>query len=172
MHSRGSEDNRTVINLTQAVEESLHLAYHSMRAKDTSFNADFATAIHDPDCEVRVVPQDFQRVLLNLLNNAFFSVQEKKQTQQDLSYHPMVKVSSSEDEKNVYVHVYDNGFGIPEKQQKEIFNPFFTTKPSGHGTGLGLSISYEIITKIHGGEITVSSRPKEYAEFTITLPKE
>jgi signal transduction histidine kinase len=119
---------------------------------------------------VNVIPQDLGRVLLNLLNNAFYSVNEKKNNLNG-TFQPIVSVSTKNTGKGVELSVKDNGTGIPEKVLSKIYQPFFTTKPTGQGTGLGLSLSYDIITKGHGGEMKVNSTEGEYAEFIISLPK-
>ena len=168
-HSRSSEKSKAPTDINALADEYLRLAYHGLRAKDKSFNADFTTDL-DPDLpKVDIISQDIGRVLLNLISNAFYAVHEKKQTQ-GVDYQPMVNVSTRETDKGVEVLVKDNGGGIPEEVLSKIFQPFFTTKPAGSGTGLGLSISYDIINA-HGGKLEVYSSNKEYTQFTIFLPK-
>jgi two-component system, NtrC family, sensor kinase len=160
------------------------LAYHGLRAKDKSFNADFNTDFDPTLPKINVIPQDIGRVLLNLINNAFYAVNEKKKLNND-SYVPVVSISTKKMVEKVEIKVSDNGNGIPVNIIDKIFQPFFTTKPTGQGTGLGLSLSYDII-KAHGGDIkaeTKQTRPgnadgqDEYlysentgADFTITIP--
>jgi signal transduction histidine kinase len=161
--------------MNQLADEYLRLAYHGMRAKDKSFNADFKLEL-DPNLpKINVVPQDIGRVLLNLINNAFFAVSEKNKTlrsaQSDESsdYTPEVVLSTCQLDGNIEIRVRDNGDGIPEQVRDKIFHPFFTTKPTGSGTGLGLSLSYDIV-KAHGGEIKVESEAGIGSEFIIHLP--
>ena len=151
-HSRSSDGTKEPTDLNNFVDEYLRLAYHGMRARDKSFNATLETE-YDPEVmEVTLVPQDMGRVLLNLLTNAFYAVNEKKETN-PAGYQPMVSVKTKASGNGVEIRVKDNGNGIPEKIKAKIFQPFFTTKPTGQGTGLGLSLSYDIV-KAHGGEIT------------------
>jgi signal transduction histidine kinase len=177
-HSRTSTGKKELTDINALADEYLRLAYHGLRAKDKSFNAKFETDL-DPSIEkLNIVPQDIGRVLLNLINNAFYSVTEKRNTlilrqAQDSavkSYEPTVSVSTKKVDDKVFISVKDNGNGIPQKVLDKIFHPFFTTKPTGLGTGLGLSLSYDIITKAHGGEMKVNTKEGEYAEFVIILP--
>ncbi len=115
------------------------------------------------------MPQDISRVLVNVFNNAFYAVSEKKRLL-DGTYAPAVSVTTKKVNGKIEIHVKDNGMGIPQKALDKIFQPFFTTKPTGEGTGLGLSLSYDIVTKGHGGELQVSTREGEYTEFTVLLP--
>jgi signal transduction histidine kinase len=144
-----------------------------MRAKDKSFNAEIKTDLDESIGKINIVPQDIGRVLLNLFNNAFYAIMEKKKFSDD-NYEPKVEVSTKAIKPSlgglgVSVHVKDNGTGIPQKVVDKIFQPFFTTKPTGQGTGLGLSLSYDII-KAHGGEIKVETNEGEGSEFIIQLP--
>ena len=155
--------------------EYLRLAYHGLKAKDKDFNADFKTDVDESLPKINVVPQDIGRVLLNLINNAFYAVDEKKksltglQAQSDLNeYQPVVIVSNSQSEGRVIISVIDNGNGIPKNVVDKIFQPFFTTKPTGQGTGLGLSLAYDII-KAHGGNIELEPNKNEGSSFTKTL---
>jgi len=145
------------------------LSYHGLRAKDKSFNANMKTDFDNSIDKINIIPQDIGRVILNLITNAFYSITEKKM-QMPNEYEPTVKVSTKKINNRVEIKVKDNGMGIPQKVIDKIFQPFFTTKPTGMGTGLGLSISYDIITKTHGGEMRVETKEGEFAEFTITLP--
>ena len=139
-----------------------------MRAKDKSFNATIETHFNESIGKIEVIPQDIGRVLLNLFNNAFYAIHEKKK-QLKGSFDPVVSVSTERSADKVQVRVRDNGVGIPQKAVDKIFQPFFTTKPTGQGTGLGLSLSYDII-RAHGGEIKVETKDGEGAEFVIHLP--
>src|SRR3954454_21905898 len=166
-HSRASTGKKELTDINALVDECVRLSYHGMRAKDKEFNAEIKT---DPDKSVgkiSIVPQDVSRVLLNLLNNAFYAVDERKR-QLNGTYEPAVSVCTKKLDGKVEIHVKDNGNGIPQNIVDKIFQPFFTTKPTGQGTGLGLSLSYDII-KAHGGEIKVESKEGEGSEFIIIL---
>src|SRR4030095_5372429 len=152
-HSRTSSGQKEPTDLNVLADEYLRLAYHGLRAKDKSFNATFKTELDPSVKEVDLIPQDIGRVLVNLINNAFFAVNEKKK-QNIAGYEPTVKVSTKKLANSVLLTVSDNGIGIPQKVQDKIFQPFFTTKPTGQGTGLGLSLSYDIVNA-HGGELSV-----------------
>ncbi|MBD0287719.1 MAG: hypothetical protein ICV79_20190, partial [Flavisolibacter sp.] len=149
--------------------EYLRLAYHGMRARDKNFQAIVVTDFDNTIEKINAVPQDIGRVLLNLFNNAFYAVLEKKK-QYNGAFEPTVWVNTGKNDGKIEISVRDNGTGIPQKLVDKIFQPFFTTKPTGEGTGLGLSLSYDIITKGHGGEIKVDTKEGEYAEFIIQLP--
>jgi len=168
MHSRTSTGQKELTDINALADEYLRLSYHGLRAKDKSFNAKFETHFDNTIGKINIVPQDLGRVLLNLVNNAFYAVSEKKQ-QLDAAYQPTVSVSTKKLKDGVEIKVKDNGNGIPQKVMNKIFQPFFTTKPTGAGTGLGLSLSYDII-KAHGGEIKVQTHDNEGAEFIIHLP--
>src|SRR5579862_9704 len=167
-HSRTSAGHNEPTDINVLAGEYLRLAYHGLKAKGDAFNViaktDFDTTIGD----INIIPQDIGRVLLNLYNNAFYAVGEKKQTA-GAGFEPTVSVSTRKTEKRITIIVKDNGDGISQKVIDKIFQPFFTTKPTGHGTGLGLSLSYDIV-KAHGGEISVNTKEGEYTEFTIELP--
>ena len=169
-HSRAGKGEKEPTDINALAEEYLKLSYHGLRAKDKSFNADFKTDF-DPDLpKVNVVPQDIGRVLLNLINNAFQAVSAEALAQADSTYKPAVTVTTQlSTSDQVLVTIKDNGPGIPDSIKDKIFQPFFTTKPTGQGTGLGLSLSYDII-KAHGGELTVNSHEGSNTEFTILLP--
>lgn len=184
-HSRTSTGQKEPVNLNTLADEYLRLSYHGLRAKDKTFNADFRTNF-DPNLpKVNVIPQDIGRVLLNLINNAFYSVAEKSK-QNILGYKPEVIVATSRTSNaehrtsntqpspsgnlGIEICVKDNGSGIPDEIKDKIFQPFFTTKPTGQGTGLGLSLSYDIITKGHGGKLKVETRPGKGTDFIIELP--
>jgi two-component system NtrC family sensor kinase len=167
-HSRVSKGTKEPIDINDLADEYLRLSYHGLRAKNKDFNATIETSFDESIGNIEVVPQDIGRVLLNLYNNAFYAVNERK-SQLNGTFEPAVTVSTKRTGDKVEIVVKDNGNGIPEKVVDKIFQPFFTTKPTGQGTGLGLSLSYDII-KAHGGEIRVETRQGEGAEFIITLP--
>jgi signal transduction histidine kinase/ligand-binding sensor domain-containing protein len=167
-HSRTSTGQKELTDINALADEYLRLSYHGMRAKDKTFNAEMKTDFDKSIGKINIIPQDIGRVLLNLFNNAFYAVNEKKKTA-DESYKPEVEVETEKKEGKITITVCDNGNGIPQDIIDKIFQPFFTTKPTGEGTGLGLSLSYDII-KAHGGEIKVNTKENEGTEFTIQLP--
>ncbi|TPV32764.1 GHKL domain-containing protein [Paucihalobacter ruber] len=158
-HSRSSSGTKEDTNINVLVDEYLRLAYHGLRAKDKSFNAALETHLDDSIENINIVPQDIGRVVLNLITNAFYAVTEKKK-QQPENYEPTVTVSTKKSNNNVLISVEDNGNGIPQAIVDKIFQPFFTTKPTGQGTGLGLSLSYDIV-KAHGGALKVETKSIE-----------
>lgn len=168
-HSRSSTGVKEPTDINALADEYLRLAYHGTRAKDKSFNATMKTEYDRDIGKINIIPQDMGRVLLNLITNAFYSVTEKKK-QQSPGYEPVVSISTRRKNGKVELRVKDNGKGIPQHVLDKIFQPFFTTKPTGQGTGLGLSMSYDIITKGHGGELKVETREGEGAEFIVKLP--
>jgi signal transduction histidine kinase len=168
-HSRVSSGKKEPTDINALADEYLRLAFHGIRAKDKTFNAKFETDLDKSIGKINVVPQDIGRVLLNLINNAFYAVDEKKR-QLDGSFEPCVSVTTRKVDSHVEIKVKDNGNGIPQKMLDKIFQPFFTTKPTGQGTGLGLSLSYDIVTKGHGGELKVNTVENEGSEFIVTLP--
>jgi len=168
-HSRTANKDKESTDINVLADEYLRLAYHGLRAKDNSFNADFKTNFDKALPKINVIPQDIGRVLLNLINNAFFVVNEKAKENID-GFKPEVIVSTKSLNEMIEIKVQDNGSGIPENIKDKIFQPFFTTKPTGEGTGLGLSLSYDIITKGHGGEFKVETNEGEGSTFTIQIP--
>jgi two-component system, NtrC family, sensor kinase len=179
-HSRKNTGIKEPVDINALADEYLRLSYHGLRAKDKSFNAtmktDFDETLSAGNAgagKINVVPQDIGRVMLNLFTNAFYSVAEKKKTHLasngETEYEPTVAVSTKKMGNKIQIKVSDNGNGIPQKVLDKIFQPFFTTKPTGEGTGLGLSLSYDIV-KAHGGEIKIKSNEGEGAEFIIYLP--
>ena len=198
-HSRSGEGVKEMTDINALADEYLRLAYHGLRAKDKSFNADFKTDFDESIPKIEIVPQDIGRVLLNLINNAFYAVSEalpdrqagsaKESTKltsplspnaswgnatEDKDYQPLVSVSTKKLDSRIEISVKDNGPGIPEQVRNKIFQPFFTTKPTGSGTGLGLSLSYDII-KSHGGDIKLEThlsggREQTGTEFIISIP--
>ncbi|MEP7110455.1 MAG: ATP-binding protein, partial [Ferruginibacter sp.] len=185
-HSQSSTGQKESTDINALADEFLRLSYHGLRAKDKSFNATLKTDFDTTMGKINIIPQDIGRVVLNLLNNAFYAVNEKKraanlegfQNLQGLNYEPTVSVSTKKIGDKVEIRVSDNGNGVPQKVIDKIFQPFFTTKPTGQGTGLGLSLSYDII-KAHGGEIRVNTKEARLngetgqgagTEFIISLP--
>lgn len=169
-HSRTSSGQKEPTDLNKLANEYLRLAYHGLRAKDKSFNADFKLEPDETIPKLIVVPQDIGRVLLNLINNAFHAVSSRALATEDKTYKPTVTVSTNNLGDHIEISVGDNGPGIPEEIKDKIFQPFFTTKPAGEGTGLGLSLSYDIITKGHGGGLIVETKTGEGTTFIISLP--
>ena len=167
-HSRSSNGIKEPTDINALADEYLRLAYHGLRAKDKSFNATLKTDFDESIGNIKIIPQDIGRVILNLITNAFYVVGEKKKEQPD-GYEPTVWASTKKVADKVWISVKDNGNGIPRKVLDKIFQPFFTTKPTGQGTGLGLSLSYDIV-KAHGGELKVETKEAEGAEFIIHLP--
>ncbi len=168
-HSRNSNSERHLTDINALADEYFRLSYHGLRAKDKSFNSAMATHFDDSLPKINIVSQDIGRVLLNLYNNAFYAVTDKKKTAA-ADYRPEVSVTTSTTKDYVIVKVRDNGNGIPDSIRDKIMQPFFTTKPTGEGTGLGLSLSYDMVVKGHGGTINIDSKEGEYTEFTILLP--
>ena len=173
-HSRTGNRQKEPTNINTLADEYLRLAYHGLRAKDKSFNAtmktDFDESLSADEAgngKINVLPQDIGRVILNLINNAFYAVDEKKRLNPN-GYEPTVSVSTKKVNGKVEIKVSDNGNGMPQKVLDKIFQPFFTTKPTGQGTGLGLSLAYDII-KAHGGELKVFTKEGEGSEFVIQL---
>ena len=168
-HSRKSTGQKELTDINALVAEFLRLSYHGLRAKNKSFNAIIETHFDPAIGKVNVVGQDISRVLLNLFNNAFYAVNQKRNTS-EYAYEPTVQVTTQKLNNRIEIRIKDNGTGIPEKVIEKIYQPFFTTKPAGEGTGLGLSLSYDIITKGHGGELRVDTAEGEGSEFIIELP--
>jgi signal transduction histidine kinase/streptogramin lyase len=166
-HSRASTGKKEPTDINALADEYLRLSYHGLRAKDKDFNANFKTDFDESIGKIEIAPQDIGRVLLNLYNNAFYSVNEKKK-HLNKAFEPTVLVTTKRTGNSVEISVKDNGTGIPQKVLDKIYQPFFTTKPTGQGTGLGLSLSYDII-KAHGGELKVKTKEGEGAEFTVIL---
>ncbi len=177
-HSRASAGQKELTDINKLADEYLRVSYHGFRAKDKNFNAELKTDFDESIDKINIIPQDLGRVLLNLYNNAFYSVAEKMKNPYPLKgqqeYEPIISLStksvkSPPVDPEVIISVKDNGNGIPQNIVDKIFQPFFTTKPTGQGTGLGLSLSYDIV-KAHGGEIKVESKEAEGSEFIISLP--
>jgi two-component system, NtrC family, sensor kinase len=168
-HSRKTSGQKELTDINALCDEYLRLSYHGLRAKDKSFNAEFETKFDTTLAPINVVPQDIGRVILNLINNAFYAVNERQKKEQNSGYKPLVTLTTSKQGDQVVIEVADNGTGMTEQVKEKIFQPFFTTKPTGEGTGLGLSLSYDIV-KAHGGEIKVEATEGEGTEFVILLP--
>jgi two-component system, NtrC family, sensor kinase len=176
-HSRASGGQKEPTDINALADEYLRLAYHGLRAKDKSFNATMKTDFDESIGEINIIPQDMGRVILNLITNAFYVVAEKKKPLTPdgklnpyfKDYIPIVTVSTKKMDKKILIRVTDNGNGIPQNVLDKIFQPFFTTKPTGQGTGLGLSLSYDIV-KAHGGELKVETKEGAGSAFTICLP--
>lgn len=173
-HSRSGSNQKEPADINNLLDECMRLSFHGMRAKDKSFNAKMETSFDSSIGPINIVSQEIGRVFLNLFTNAFYSVMQKKKDalpdSSGESYSPVVFASAQKEGNRVKIIVRDNGKGIPQRVIDKIFQPFFTTKPTGEGTGLGLSMSYDIITKGHSGELKVDTREGDFAEFTIILP--
>jgi signal transduction histidine kinase len=170
-HSRGSSGERRSVNLNTLVDEALNLAYHGARAQDQGFNITLQRDFDEGITPITLVPQDLTRVLLNLFSNGFYAAHRRQAMEATPDFEPTLSVVTRELEDTVEIRVRDNGIGIPDEVRDKLFQPFFTTKPTGKGTGLGLSISYDIVTQQHGGSITVDSKVGEFSEFTVRLPR-
>jgi signal transduction histidine kinase len=176
-HSRKSSAEKEPTDINKLADEYLRLAYHGLRAKDKSFNATLETDFDETIGKINVIPQDIGRVILNLITNAFYACSERsgsttnERKASDDNYKPTVSVSTKKEKYQILISVKDNGNGIPKHVLDKIFQPFFTTKPTGQGTGLGLSMSYDIVTKAHGGELKVETKEGLGTTFIITIPK-
>ncbi len=168
-HSRASSGVKEPTDINALADEYLRLSYHGLRAKDSSFNANMVTDFDPAVGMVEVIPQDIGRVFLNIINNAFYAVSARKKLEPE-GFEPTVTVSSKVEDGAVEFRIKDNGTGIPDDVKARIFQPFFTTKPTGQGTGLGLSLAYDIVTKGHGGTLEVESADGVGTEFVIILP--
>lgn len=167
-HSRTSSGQKELTDINALADEYLRLAYHGLRAKDKSFNAKFETSLDENIGKINIMPQEIGRVVLNLINNAFYAVSAKASAMAGGNYEPTVTVTTKKENGKVVITVTDNGTGIPKKALDKIFQPFFTTKPTGQGTGLGLSLSYDIV-KAHDGELRVETKEGEGTSFIIVL---
>jgi len=168
-HSRTSSSQKELTDINALADEYLRLAYHGLRAKDKSFNAKFTTDFDNKVDKINIIPQEIGRVILNLINNAFYAVSQRQKSE-GKQYEPTVSVSTKKIADKVEIIVKDNGTGIPQKVLDKIFQPFFTTKPTGQGTGLGLSLAYDIITKGHNGEIKIETKEGEGSKFIVIIP--
>jgi signal transduction histidine kinase len=170
-HSRGGSGERQSVDINALVEEALNLAYHGARAQDRNFNITLERELDRNVAPIELVPQEVTRVLLNLFGNGFYAATKRSREASEAAFRPMLKVATRDLANEVEIRVRDNGTGIPPELRDKLFQPFFTTKPTGEGTGLGLSISWDIVTQQHGGTIAVDSRVGEFTEFTIRLPR-
>jgi len=170
LHSRGTSGEKTLTNINDLLEQNVSLAYHGLRALDKEFNITIEKDYDKTLDKIKVIPQDISRVLLNIINNACYAAYDKKK-KSAVDFKPVLKVSTKNFNDKVEIHIKDNGNGIPGDIGDKIFQPFFTTKPTGDGTGLGLSLSYDIITKVHKGELNFKTVEGKFTEFIITLPK-
>lgn len=170
-HSRTDTGEKVLTDINALCDEYMRLSYHGLRAKDKTFNADFTLDLEEELPQIKVTPQELGRVLLNILNNAFYTVNKKNKAGEYADDKPVVKISTVSNDDKVVITIGDNGQGMNQETIDKIFQPFFTTKPTGQGTGLGMSISYDIVTKGHGGSLEVNSVEREGTEFIIILPK-
>jgi signal transduction histidine kinase len=169
-HSRKTSGQKELTDINALCDEYLRLSYHGLRSKDKSFNAEFDTKFDTTLPLISVIPQDIGRVILNLINNAFYAVNVRQKMEQQGEYKPQVTIATRKEGNQVVIEVSDNGTGMTEQVKEKIFQPFFTTKPTGEGTGLGLSLSYDIVTKGHGGSINVSNSTNQGTLFSVQLP--
>ena len=170
-HSRGASGERRAVDINTLADEALHLAYHGARAQDQSFSISLERAFGERIAPIEVNPQDITRVLLNLFSNGFYAAKERARSGAEPRSDPTMKVTTRDLGAAIEVRVRDNGTGVSAEIRDKLFEPFFTTKPTGEGTGLGLSITYDIVTKQHGGTITVDSEVDGFTEFVVTLPR-
>ncbi|MDP2304059.1 MAG: ATP-binding protein [Ignavibacteria bacterium] len=170
LHSRGKSGEKQLTDINALLAEYVNLGFHGMRAQDSTFNIKIETDYDLSLEQIKVVPQDISRVFLNMVNNSCYSTHEKKKKLRD-AYSPVLSVKTKNYDSYIEIRIRDNGEGIPKHVVDKIFNPFFTTKPTGAGTGLGLSLSYDIVVQQHKGEVKVDTVIGEFAEFIITLPK-
>jgi signal transduction histidine kinase/ligand-binding sensor domain-containing protein len=169
-HARGSSGQRELVDINHLLDEAVNLVYHGMRAQDASFNITIEKDYDETIGKLEVVPQDLSRVFLNMVNNACYAAFQKQKASSDDGFSPTIAVATKNLRDRIEIRIRDNGNGIPPDVREKIFNPFFTTKPTGQGTGLGLSISYDIIVQEHKGEITFASEEGSFTEFVVRLP--
>jgi signal transduction histidine kinase len=170
LHSRESSGEHRLVDLNATVEEAVNLAYHGARAEKPGFNITLVKDFDPSVGEVDLYPQEFTRVLLNLISNGFYAATKRK-AESGAAFEPTLKTSTKNLGEKIVIKIRDNGTGIPPEVKAKMFNPFFTTKPAGEGTGLGLSLSYDIVVKQHGGSIDVDTQPGEFTEFTLVIPR-
>jgi two-component system NtrC family sensor kinase len=170
LHSREGSGERRPVDLNAVVEDSLNLAYHGARAENQEFKIKLERSFDPAAGQVDLFPQEITRVLLNLISNGFYAAMKRKAQMRD-GYEPTLAAATRDLGDRVEIRIRDNGSGIPPEVKDKMFNPFFTTKPPGEGTGLGLSLSYDIIVKQHAGSIEVDTRPGEFTEFRVILPR-
>lgn len=170
LYSRGKDDEYIPSDLRQLTKEYVWLSYHAVRANNKSFNVSIIEEYDETLPQVKVIPQDFSRAVLNLMNNACYAVFNKSKGITESPYNPTIKVSLTKEGDRVRLVIEDNGSGITKEVKEKLYTPFFTTKPVGEGTGLGLSITKSIIEQKHNGTIEMESEPNEFTRFTITIP--
>lgn len=170
LYSRGRDDEYIPTDLAQLTKEYIWLSYHAVRANNKSFNVAIREEYDGNLPLVKVIPQDFSRAILNLMNNACYAVFSKTKNTTGIAYNPTIKVSLKKEDDRIVLIIEDNGSGIPEEVKEKLFTPFFTTKPIGEGTGLGLSITKSIIEQKHSGSIEMESTEGEFTRFTISIP--
>jgi signal transduction histidine kinase len=170
LHSREGSGEHRPVDINGVLEESLNLAYHGARAEKQGFNITLERSFDPSAGEVDLFPQEITRVFLNLISNGFYAATKKLGSGND-RYEPVLMAATKNLGDRVEIRIRDNGTGIPAEVKERIFNPFFTTKPAGEGTGLGLSLSHDIIVKQHAGTIEVETKPGEFTEFRIVLPR-
>ena len=170
-HSRESGGERRAVDLNATVEEALNLAYHGARAEQPGFNITLERDYDQTIGQTEIFPQEFTRVLLNLIGNGFHAANKKRVDGAAAGFEPVLRVTTKAAPETIEIRVRDNGTGIPDAVKARIFEPFFTTKPTGEGTGLGLSLSHDIVVKQHGGNLTVATEPGNFTEFTVILPR-
>ena len=168
MHSKSSKGEKQMTDIQSLCEQSLNLAYNSISTNFPNLNCNIKKKLADDIPQLNIIPQDLSRVIINIFNNAFYALNQKKKTNKS-EFIPEIDIEIKKNNKSVLISIYDNGIGIPDSDKDKIFQPFFTTKPTGQGTGLGLSTGYEIV-KAHGGEIQFKSKENEFTEMTICLP--
>jgi signal transduction histidine kinase len=171
LHSREGSGEHRPVDINTLVEESLNLAYHGARAEKQDFNITLERSFDPNAGQVDLYPQEVTRVFLNLISNGFYAAMKRKRQANDDAYEPTLTATTKNLGDRVEIRIRDNGTGIPRAARDKIFNPFFTTKPAGEGTGLGLSLSHDIVVKQHAGSIEVDTRPDEFTEFRIVLPR-
>ena len=171
LHSREGSGERRLVDLNAVVEDSLNLAYHGARAENQEFNIKLERSFDPAAGHVDLFPQEITRVFLNLISNGFYAATKRKAETKPDGYEPTLAAATRSLGNRVEIRIRDNGNGIAPEVKEKMFNPFFTTKPPGEGTGLGLSLSYDIIVKQHAGSIEVDTRPGEFTEFRVILPR-
>ena len=171
LHSRSGPSEHRPIDLNATVEEALNLAFHGARAATQDFNIAMEKDLDPGAGTVDAFPQEFIRVMLNLINNGFYAAHKRAGQSTDKGFEPTLRLITRDKGDQVEIRVRDNGTGIPQNVREKIFEPFFTTKPAGEGTGLGLSLSYDIVVKQHNGQLTVDSQLDSFTEFAVTLPR-
>jgi len=174
-HARGSSHQREPADLNHLLDDAVNLVYHGLRANDPSFNVTIEREYDESIGKIEVVPQDISRVFLNMVNNACYAAFQKQKAndkgQTTMAFAQTISVSTKRFKDKIDIRIRDNGNGIPPDVREKIFNPFFTTKPTGQGTGLGLSISHDIIVQEHRGEIAVETEEGKFTEFVVRLPR-